>query len=79
MKGDSWRNDLVEAFERFDADNNNLIDRGEFDALLTALGSEMVERDRDLGFAMIDKNVDGAISLEELAEWWEVVRTEGTA
>lgn len=76
---DNWRNDLVEAFERFDTDNNGNIDIGEFNSLLDALGSTMSERDRQLGFAMIDEDTDGSISLEELASWWEIVRQEGRA
>jgi Ca2+-binding EF-hand superfamily protein len=74
---DNWRHDLVEAFERFDTDDNNRIDRGEFDKLLDALGSSLSPRDRDLGFGMVDADGDGAITLEELADWWEVVRKEG--
>lgn len=77
MATESWRNDLVEAFSRFDSDKNNRIDRSEFDSLLEALGSKMSERDRDLGFAMVDEDGDGSITLDELATWWEVVRLEG--
>lgn len=77
MATESWRNDLIEAFARFDTDNNYRIDRAEFEKLLDALGSTMSSRDRDLGFAMVDADGDGSITLEEMASWWEVVRREG--
>lgn len=78
MAKDNWRHDLVEAFERFDSDDNGRIDRGEFESLLDALGSGLSKRDRDLGFGMIDEDADGFITLEEMAKWWEIVREEGS-
>jgi len=77
MAHEAWREDLGKAFARFDSDNNGRIDRGEFDQLLDALGSQMSEGDRDLGFRMIDKNEDNTIAFAELAAWWDVVREEG--
>lgn len=77
MASDTLRTDLVEAFTRFDSDGNGAIDKQEFNALLDALGSSMSAKDRELGFGMIDKDDDGAIALDELAAWWEIVREEG--
>jgi Ca2+-binding EF-hand superfamily protein len=78
MSNPTWRNDLEKTFQRFDSDDNGKIDHKEFDQLLDALGSEMSARDRELGFGMIDSDEDGAISFDELASWWDVVREEGT-
>lgn len=75
--GTDWRQDLSKAFARFDGDGNGRIDRGEFNELLDALGSSMSEKDRELGFGMIDSDEDGSITLAELSEWWDVVREEG--
>ncbi len=77
MPTETWRNDLVEAFARFDGDDNGKIDRAEFGSLLDALGSTMSARDRDIGFTLIDEDGDDVISLAELSSWWEVVRAEG--
>ena len=37
----------------------------------------MPERDRELGFALIETDEDGTITCDELADWWEIVREEG--
>jgi Ca2+-binding EF-hand superfamily protein len=73
----SWRDDLERAFARADADGSGGIDKAEFGKLLDALGSDMSERDRELGFALIDEDEDGSITCDELAGWWEIVREEG--
>ena len=77
MSAEQWRNDLIKTFEKFDADDNGRIDRGEFDSLLDALGSKMSADDRDTGFKIVDADGDGHISCDELATWWDVVREEG--
>jgi len=78
MPTDSWRNDLVEAFSRFDSDDNGLIDQAEFNSLLDALGSTLNAKDREVGFALIDSDDDKTITLAELSQWWEIVRAEGS-
>ncbi len=77
MASDTWRHDLTQAFARFDADGSGTIEKGEFNQLLTELGSDMSEQDREIGFALIDKDEDGKITCDELAAWWEIVREEG--
>lgn len=77
MADQPWRTDLKTAFARFDADRSGKIDRREFDQLLNELGSSMPEREREIGFALIDTDEDGAITCDELAAWWEIVREEG--
>ena len=78
MADPNWRDDLEKTFAHFDTDNNGLINRAEFDALLDALGSNMSAKDRELGFALLDGDDDGTISHDELAHWWDIVREEGT-
>jgi len=79
MTTETWRTDLVEAFARFDSDDNGQIDRKEFESLLDALGSTLSARDREIGFSMIDEDEDGSITLAELSHWWEIVRSEGAS
>lgn len=79
MGTETWRDELEQAFARFDSDSNGEIDRKEFGELLDAMGSKMTEPDRDIGFALIDKDEDGFIDKDELAGWWEIVREEATS
>ena len=41
--------------------------------------TEMSESDREIGFTLIDVDDDGAITCDELAAWWEIVREEGAS
>lgn len=62
--------ELKAEFTRFDVDNNGLIDEGEFQQLLRALGEDAPAETLSLQFAAIDANDDGAVQFEEFVEWW---------
>jgi len=76
MSDETWRDEIEQAFARFDSDSNGKIDRKEFNELLDAMGSSMSLKDRAIGFTLIDKDGDGMIDHEELAAWWNIVREE---
>lgn len=78
MSDETWRDELEQAFARFDSDGNGKIDRKEFNELLDAMGSSMSLKDRAIGFTLIDKDGDGMIDHEELAAWWTIVREEAS-
>lgn len=79
MADNASDNELRLVFQRFDENGSGTIDRSEFDQLLDALGSTMSERDREIGFALIDEDSDGSIAFDELARWWDVVSQEGSS
>lgn len=76
MADDTWRDELRQTFAHFDDDANGRIDENEFNALLDSLGSTMSADDRTIGFALVDKDGDGAVEYDELAEWWSIIREE---
>lgn len=62
--------DLRESFEHFDADGDGRIDLHEFGELCRALGGEIDDAHRDVGFRAIDTNRSGSIDYAEFAAWW---------
>jgi Ca2+-binding EF-hand superfamily protein len=78
MADDKWRDELRQTFARFDDDASGLIDEAEFNSLLDALGSKLSSDDRKIGFALVDKDSDGSVGYDELAEWWSIIREEAT-
>lgn len=62
--------ELRETFEHFDRDDNGKIDRDEFGQLLDALGMDMTEEDKDVGFDIIDTNHNQEIEYREFLAWW---------
>lgn len=67
---DEERQELRENFDHFDKDGNGVIDFGEFQALLNALGAGMDEDEAAVGFDIIDVDNNRAIEFDEFAEWW---------
>jgi Ca2+-binding EF-hand superfamily protein len=57
-------------FSRFDTDENGLIDRAEFEALISALGAGLSHSESDRAFGDIDENDNGRIEFDEFARWW---------
>jgi Ca2+-binding EF-hand superfamily protein len=64
------RDELMENFEHFDRDHNGKIDLAEFSELLDALGSDMNDGDKRIGFDAIDTDGSKAIDFDEFATWW---------
>jgi Ca2+-binding EF-hand superfamily protein len=62
--------ELRENFQHFDNDDNGKIDLAEFGRLLDAIGAEMSDADKRIGFDAIDTNGNKAIEFEEFAAWW---------
>jgi Ca2+-binding EF-hand superfamily protein len=62
--------ELKETFDHFDRDDNGKIDRREFGELLDALGADMTEEDKDVGFDIIDTNHNQQIEFREFNSWW---------
>ena len=62
--------ELRETFDHFDRDNNNTIDRAELGELLDALGADMNDEEKQVGFDIIDSNRNGAIDYKEFRIWW---------
>ncbi|MCA9670415.1 MAG: EF-hand domain-containing protein [Myxococcales bacterium] len=62
--------ELQEIFEAFDRDNNGKIDYDEFGQLMEALGAELSEQEKRIGFDAIDLNKNALIEFREFAAWW---------
>ncbi len=62
--------ELKELFRRYDADGNGVIDRGEFEALLKALGVFAAPDRVAAQFASIDRDGNGDIDYDEFVAWW---------
>jgi calmodulin len=71
MDRETARAELRETFDHFDKDDNGIIDRQEFRALLQdGLNAEMEAEELEMGFAIIDKDGNGTIEFDEFAAWW---------
>ncbi len=70
VTNDKMRAELLELFDRYDVDNNGLIDEFEFGQILTALGEDSAEETLSLQFAAIDTDGDGAVRFQEFVDWW---------
>lgn len=62
--------ELREIFSHYDHNENGVIDRGEFRALLDALDARLTEEEIDAGLRAVDTNGNGQIEFEEFLEWW---------
>lgn len=62
--------DLRDSFEHFDKDGDGRIDLEEFGELCRALGGDIEDAHRDVGFSAIDKDHNGYIDFEEFSDWW---------
>ena len=62
--------DLRESFDHFDVDGDGRIDLAEFGKLCVALGGEIDDEHRNIGFNAVDTNRNGSIDFEEFAAWW---------
>ena len=65
------RGEVREEFDHFDKDNNGLIDKQEFMALMETMGACLTQEELEVGFAAIDTNGNGKIEFEEFAAWWQ--------
>lgn len=61
---------LLRLFERFDVNDDGLIDEEEFGNILNALGWSSPAEVRSLEFAAIDRDSDGLVGIQEFADWW---------
>uniref|UniRef100_A0AC35TUG7 Calmodulin n=1 Tax=Rhabditophanes sp. KR3021 TaxID=114890 RepID=A0AC35TUG7_9BILA len=55
-------------FEKFDLDNNGIIDRDELRKVMTAMDGEVTESEIDSMFLVADTNKDGKIDLHEFKD-----------
>jgi calmodulin len=62
--------ELRENFDHFDKDHNGKIDLAEFGELLDALGADMNDGDKRLGFEAIDTSGNRQIEFDEFVAWW---------
>lgn len=63
--------DLKESFDHFDANGDGRIDVDEFGQLCRALGGEIDDVHRDVGFRAIDVDGSGSIEFGEFIAWWK--------
>ena len=61
---------LFGLFERFDVNEDGLIDEEEFGNILNRLGWTSPDEVRSLEFAAIDSDSDGLVGFQEFADWW---------
>ncbi|HEY3235714.1 MAG TPA: EF-hand domain-containing protein [Polyangiaceae bacterium] len=64
------REALRRQFQQFDHDQNGVIEREEFYALLDELGAQLSAVEIERAFATIDKDKSGGIEFEEFCSWW---------
>jgi len=62
--------EVREIFGHFDKNNNGVIERDEFVALLTALEADLTPDQIDAGLVALDKNKNGQIEFQEFIDWW---------
>lgn len=67
---------LREAFIRFDTNNNGVLDANEFRKMLVGFGFEISEEEANNLMSALDFDNDGEISLKELNNKLELVRTK---
>ncbi len=63
--------DFEEVFDSLDEDGDRRITFAEFSQLLDDLGADMGHEEIHAGFRRIDHDKDGAISFDELIDWWK--------
>jgi Ca2+-binding EF-hand superfamily protein len=61
---------VIPAFNKYDADNSGAIDKEELAALSKELGHELTEEELDTALKDLDLNGDGVIDLKEFSRWW---------
>lgn len=73
---DDWEalNKLKGAFNRFDENRSETIDREEFEHLLDEIGAEMTDEQIAVGFAQIDTDGSGEIEFSEVVDWWKQLK-----
>jgi Ca2+-binding EF-hand superfamily protein len=64
------REEILENFQHFDKDGDGRIDLSEFGKLCQALGGEISDEQRRIGFEAIDTNGNGFIDFDEFYGWW---------
>lgn len=62
--------EIREIFTHYDQDDNNVIDRSEFGALMRALDEMISDDEIAAGLAILDDNRNGVIDYDEFIEWW---------
>ncbi len=62
--------EVREIFSHYDHDNNGVIDKGEFAALLEALDAQLKDEEIGAGLRAVDKNGNGKIEFDEFVTWW---------
>ncbi len=62
--------ELRETFDHYDTDENGVIDRNEFRALLKSLDAGFSEDDVVMGLKVLDANENDVIDWEEFRDWW---------
>ncbi len=62
---------VAQFFATLDDNQDGLLDRREFAALLDELGSGLTATRRNVCFDRIDDDGNGRISLTEFAAWWQ--------
>ena len=62
--------EIRDIFAHFDHDDNGVIDRQEFGALMRALDESVSDSEIADGLAILDDNRNGVIDFDEFLEWW---------
>lgn len=62
--------ELKKIFKHFDEDGNGRIDRKEFSRLMDALGADMNDQEKIIGFDEVDLRGTGTIDFDEFSSWW---------
>jgi calmodulin len=62
--------EIKEIFNHFDANNDGVIQRSEFKALLEALDADLEPDEIQAGLDSLDDNHNGVIDFDEFVAWW---------
>ena len=62
--------ELREVFSHYDKNNNGVMERGEFSALLDALDAGLTPEQVEAGLDALDENHNGTIEFDEFVAWW---------
>jgi len=62
--------EIREIFSHYDKNENGVIERSEFAALLDALEADLTPEEVDAGLQALDENRNGIIEFDEFLAWW---------
>ncbi len=62
--------EIREIFSHYDKNENGVIERSEFKALLDALEADLTDEEVQAGLDALDDNKNGLIDFDEFVAWW---------